>query len=167
MTASQDFVFRQPTARDGAAVFALMQPYKPKIGTNPLYTYLLLCDYFRASCVTVEKEGEIVAFTSAFIPPQKPDTLFVWEVAVKEGFHGHGLYMRMICHLLHRTGVRYMEGTVNPSNAQPERRLQALARALECPCESSMLFPADYFAPLSHEDEVLYRLGPFKPLAAA
>lgn len=164
---TQPFTFREPTAKDGAAIFAMMQPYKPKIGTNPLYTYLVQCEYFAGTCVAVEKDGELIAFTSAFIPPQKPDTLYIWEIAVKEGFHGHGLMDQMLRHLLAKTGSRFLEATVNPSNTSSSARFRNLAQAMACPCDIKTLFPESYFAPLEHEDEVLYRIGPFAPLAAA
>ncbi len=156
-----DFVFRKPCVDDAAEIHAFLQPYKPYVGTSPVYTYLLICRHFSETSVVVESaKGEIVGFVSAFPPPKEKDTVFIWEIGVKKGFHGNNLYIRMIEAIGMRVKPDYIDFTVNPSNTSSIRRIYELARLFGCDCQKSSCFPAHLFGNQPHEDEDLYRLGP-------
>lgn len=156
-----DFILRSPERKDAAAIFEMMQPYRPYVGTSPVYTYLLICEHHAAtSVVAQDARGQIVGFISAYRVPKRPDTLFIWEIAVREGYHGHQLCLRMMQTLCQRVNPAYIEATVNPSNASSIRRFQQLADLYGCSYASQTLFPAGDFGTQAHEDEVLYRIGP-------
>ncbi len=156
---------RPPRKEDAAEIKSMLKPYIPYVGTNPVYTYLLICEHFsQTSTVVANEADEIVAFTSGFQPPEKPGTLFIWEVAVKKGYHGNNLYIRMIRELCHRITPNYLEATVNPSNKSSQKRLKQIAEMFDCEITSDTVFPSDYFCDDKHEDEVLYRLGPIKKI---
>lgn len=160
---TQNFRMRSPAPEDAVAIYELLQPYKPYVGTSPLYTYLLICEHFSETSLVVEDEArQIIAFTSAFIPPRQPNTLFLWEIAVKEGFHGNNLYIRMVREICSKVSPAYVEATVNPSNDSSIRRLQKLSDIFGSECRQSTLFPSEYFGAVEHEDEDLYRIGPIE-----
>ena len=149
-----------PEKRDAAEIYAMLQPYKPYVGTSPLYTYLLVCEHFSETSIVVKtKEGEIVGFISAYWPPKKSNTIFLWEIAVKEGYHGNNLYIRMVNEIYQRNTPLYIEATVNPSNISSIKRLVQLSKTFKCTYTTQTLFPSDYFGSQGHEDEVLYRIG--------
>jgi len=155
-----DFLMRQPRKKDAAEIHAMLQPYKPYVGTSPLYTYLLICEHFRKTSIVVENnDQEIVGFISAYNPPETPGTLFLWEIAVKEGYHGNNLYIRMVKSLYKRLKPQYIEATVNPSNTSSIKRLKKLAHMFKCEYTTQPLFPSKYFGEHSHEDEILYSIG--------
>jgi len=155
-----NFLFRKPEKQDAAEIYALLQPYKPYVGTSPLYTYLMICEYFcDTSVVVINDHHEIIGFMSGFLAPTKQQTLFIWEIAVKNGYHGNNLYIRMAKELYARNKPRYIELTVNPSNTQSIKRINQLAEIFSCPCKVIPLFPSEYFGDCKHEDEVLYRVG--------
>jgi L-2,4-diaminobutyric acid acetyltransferase len=156
-----DFTFRKPEKKDAVEIHAMLQPYKPYVGTSPIYTYLLICEHFSdTSIVTTIDTGEIVGFISAYFPPKKSNTLFLWEIAVKEGFHGNGLYLQMVEELYKCNCPMYVEATVNPSNTSFIKRLKQLSEIFTCDFTTYTLFPSDHFGKQDHEDEVLYRIGP-------
>ena len=70
--------FRVPTASDGAALHQLVANCPP-LDPNSFYCNLLQCSHFADTAVAVEYEGKLVGFISGYIPPGKPDTLFVWR----------------------------------------------------------------------------------------
>ncbi len=155
-----NFTMHAPEKRDAAEIYAMLHPYKPYVGTSPLYTYLLVCEHFNeTSLVAKTEDGEIVGFISAYSPPKRLNTLFLWEIAVKKGFHGNNLYIRMVREIYKRNTPQYIEATVNPSNISSIKRLIQLSKIFKCTYTTQTLFPSDCFGSLDHEDEVLYRIG--------
>ena len=60
--------------------------------TSTLYAYLLLAEHFSDTCVLAESAGgRIDGFISAYVLPDRPDVLFVWQVAVHARARGHRL----------------------------------------------------------------------------
>ncbi|MEI2416093.1 diaminobutyrate acetyltransferase [Orrella sp. JC864] len=156
---------RQPRRTDGAAIHALIAACPP-LDLNSVYAYLLQCEHFAQTGVVAEREGRIDGFISAYVPPGRPDVLFVWQVAVHERARGHGLGQRMLAEILGRpacAAVRFVETTVGPDNQASRGMFAALARQRQAGIEESPLFPASLFGEgPAHEDEMLLRIGPFK-----
>nr|WP_221200540.1 diaminobutyrate acetyltransferase [Litorivivens lipolytica] len=154
--------FRVPQATDGAALHQLVANCPP-LDPNSLYCNLLQCSHFADTAVAVEYEGELVGFISGYIPPNKPDTLFVWQVAVDSSMRGQGLGGRMLGELVDRTGVKWMETTVTPDNGASWGMFRSFARKRNAECEDcGPLFERDAHFGGQHDSEHLARLGPFK-----
>ncbi len=163
--ASEDgIVLRQPKVADGAAVHQLIQACPP-LDVNSAYAYLLLCHHFADTCVVAELDGKLVGYISGYVPPQQPDTFFVWQVAVHADARGRGLGQRMLHFLLEQpaaSGVCYVDTTVSPSNKPSRAMFARLAQTLGTPLEESELFTQAMFGPgAGHEEEKLLRIGPF------
>ena len=104
-TREDGLALRAPTPEDGADVWELIRDSGP-LDENSLYCNLVQCEYFADTCVIAELDGEIVGWVSGLIPPQEPDTLFVWQVAVSEKARGMGVARRMLEHLMARPACR-------------------------------------------------------------
>lgn len=151
-----------PTVRDGPSVHALIAACKP-LDLNSTYAYLLLCEHFAGTCVIARQDGRTVGFVSAYRPPERPEVIFVWQVAVAAEARGQGLARRMLAELLERPavrGCRYLETTVTPSNAPSTRLFRGLARELRAGLEEGTLFQEEDFGAERHEAETLFRVGP-------
>ena len=81
---------RKPRAEDGAAIWKLVRACRP-LDENSMYCNLLQCDHFADPCVVAEVHGDVVGWISAYVMPNDPETLFVWQVAVSERMRGAGL----------------------------------------------------------------------------
>lgn len=159
-----DLRLRSPVPSDAAAITRLIEACRP-LDVNSTYAYLLLCHHFADTCVVAERDGQIVGFLSAYLPPGRSDTLFIWQVAIAATVRGQGLASALIEHVLSQdsgTAVRFVEATVSPSNAASQALMQSLARRRAVECRVSELFPASLFdGATQHEAEELYRIGPF------
>lgn len=155
--------FRQPSKKDGYAIQQLIADCPP-LDLNSTYTYLLLAEHFPATCILGQlPDGQIAGFVSAYLHPDKPDTLFVWQVAVHRVARGNGLGKRMIVQLLQRTPtmqVRFLETTVGPDNAASRSMFAAVAKEMHAQVSESALFEPHMFGPDGHDDERLIRIGP-------
>jgi L-2,4-diaminobutyric acid acetyltransferase len=103
-------------------------------------------------------------FTSGYLIPDRPTTLFIWQVAVAEAGRGHGLAKQMLFELLDRPacqGVTHIETTITPSNGASWALFRSLARSLGCPLVDRVLFDRDAQFNGVHESEVLAAIGPF------
>jgi len=130
---------------------------------NSAYSYLLLCKYFSDTCVVAEAKGKIAGYISAFSPPNQPEVIFVWQVAVDEAFRRRRLGMSMLKHLLARdicSNSRNLEITVNPSNQAAYILYHKLADELNTSCAEEECFPSPLFPGAQHEDEIMLRIGP-------
>lgn len=156
---------RQPTDRDGYSLNQLVARCQP-LDTNSVYCNLLQCTDFSDTAIAAENaQGALVGFISGYCPPARPDTLFVWQVAVDDSLRGQGLALRMLLALVERAaqqqGVRYLETTISPDNTASQALFLKAFRSLNTPYTTRTLFArAAHFAGL-HEDEILYRAGPF------
>lgn len=157
-------ILREPTPIDAPRITHLVRNSKP-LDVNSHYAYLLLCHHFPKTCVVADSGSQIVGFLSGYRPPDTPDVIFVWQVAVAAEARGQGLAGRLLDELLQRdacSGVSYLETTVSPSNRASEALFRKLAQRLETSCETSELFSEELFAGVEdHEPEVLFRIGPF------
>ncbi|WP_150305748.1 diaminobutyrate acetyltransferase [Pseudomonas saliphila] len=161
---STPFTLRRPVDTDGFAVNSLVERCKP-LDTNSVYCNLLQCSDFGDTSIAAENaEGELVGFISGYRPPSRPDTLFIWQVAVDSSTRGQGLALKMLMGLVERVapqGVHWLETTISPGNDASEALFKKAFRQLGVEYSTRVVFDrATHFNGL-HDDEVLYRAGPF------
>jgi L-2,4-diaminobutyric acid acetyltransferase len=169
MTKSKEnlnFKIRNIKMDDVKEVFKLLEANRPYVGLNSRYTYLLLARDFSETCLVAEYEGKIVAFSSGYIPPNRRDTFFNWEVVVHENYRGNGLQKILLIKQIIESKVKYFEATVNPSNQTSRRNFHQLAQLLNTTCTECPLFSEEDFENDGHEAEVLFRVGPISQVAA-
>ncbi|MFD1193701.1 diaminobutyrate acetyltransferase [Seohaeicola saemankumensis] len=121
---------RKPTVADGSDVWALISACKP-LDENSMYFNLIQCDHFADTCILAERDGQIVGWISGHIPPEKTDTLFVWQVAVSAEARGLGLAGRMLRALFDRpelADVSRIETTITRDNKPSWGLFRAFAR---------------------------------------
>lgn len=128
-----DLLFRQPDSGDGKDVWQLVNDCEP-LDENSLYCNLIQCDHFDETCVVAERssDGKLVGWISAYILPNDPETLFVWQVAVDPSAQGQGVAKRMLTHLLQReacSDVRVLQTTITADNEASWALFKSIARA--------------------------------------
>ncbi len=155
-----DYIIRNVSMTDIKEVYRLLVSNRPYVGLNSRYTYYLLARDFYDTCVVAEKDGKIIGFSSGYIPPNRPDTLFNWEIVVDQEHRGNGLQRRMLLYQIKAKNVRYLEATINPSNDTCKNNMTSLAQLLHTDCVSQVLFNEEDFENDGHETEILYRVGP-------
>jgi len=130
------FFFRPPVADDAPLMHALVGRCG-SLDLNSRHCYLTLCEHFSSTCVAVEASGDLAAFIVAYIPPDRSDTLFIWQAVVDAEFRGHGVAKRMVRHLLSRRNlkrIRFIEAMISSSDHAAHSLFQALANE----CNSDM-----------------------------
>jgi L-2,4-diaminobutyric acid acetyltransferase len=107
-----------PTSADGSAIWELVRSCKP-LDENSMYCNVIQCDHFAGTCVLAEIGGKPVGWVSAYVMPNDPETLFVWQVAVAEDARGLGLGTSMLQAILGRDAcddVRRVQTTITSKN---------------------------------------------------
>ncbi|MDF1643230.1 MAG: diaminobutyrate acetyltransferase [Pseudomonadales bacterium] len=161
---NQQFVFHQPSVGDGWEVSQLISACPP-LDTNSVYCNLLQCHHFASTSVAVRKNGELVGFISAYRIPDKPETLFVWQVAVAESARGHGLATQMIEHILKRQAgqtVRFIETTITQDNEASWALFGRVAKHYGAPLIREDLFIKEQHFAGQHDTELLVTIGPLE-----
>ncbi|MGE0400974.1 MAG: diaminobutyrate acetyltransferase [Kofleriaceae bacterium] len=150
---------RSPKPTDAAAIWKLLEAL-PELERNTCYAYVVLCADFADSCVVAEDDAQnIVGFVIGYVPPRRPDEVFVWQVGVARSARGAGLGARMLDHVARSTSARFLTATVSPDNEASRRLFRSFARRREASCAISAGYPAELFA-APHQPEELMRIGP-------
>ena len=158
-----DIIFRNPTTGDGKDLWEITKA-SGTLDVNSTYHYLIMCRHFKETCIVAEKQGHTVGFVTAYIPPDSPDTVFVWQVAVDEKERGQGLGVLLLTNLFDNVtefDVKNLDATITPSNQASIRLFSAAARRLNAPFEFEQeFFSAADFGQNAHETEILFHIGP-------
>ncbi|MGJ8670369.1 MAG: diaminobutyrate acetyltransferase [Oceanococcus sp.] len=155
---------RPPRAEDGANLHKLVARCTP-LDENSLYCNLLQASHFSDTAVAAEQNGELLGFVSGYRIPARPDTFFLWQVAVDEQGRGQGLARRMIQHILSRTqnaDLRFLETTITPDNEASWALFRSFAAAINADLNHQLHFSREQHFDGQHADEHLLRIGPFK-----
>ncbi|MFT5118664.1 MAG: L-2,4-diaminobutyric acid acetyltransferase [Kiritimatiellia bacterium] len=107
---------------------------------------------------------EVAGFISGYIIPERPDTLFIWQVAVAEQARGLGLASRMLAGILARPGqknVSYLETTITEDNKPSWALFKRLAKTLSADFNSSQWMDKEAHFEGLNDSESLVRIGPF------
>ncbi len=153
---------RPPGPLDGAELHQLIHSCPP-LDENSTYCNLLQCTHFSATSVVGAVDGELVAATTGYLIPDRPDTLFIWQVAVHESARGQALGKRMLQHILARPqckSVSHLETTVTESNSASWAMFKAFARDNNATLQRRMQFERDWHLNGEHDSEHLVRIGP-------
>jgi L-2,4-diaminobutyric acid acetyltransferase len=159
----EPLIIGEPFLEDGPAIYDLIGQ-SPPLDLNSRYCYLLLCSHFRSTCAVARSGDRLAGFISAYVPPESPDVLFVWQVAIDEQFRCRGLASSMLDSLLARpclANISRIETTVTPGNRASEGLFRSFARKRGANCQFSLFFGSTLFGPQRHEKEVLFTIGPF------
>jgi L-2,4-diaminobutyric acid acetyltransferase len=155
--------FKPPSLDDAPGVYDLVDRCKP-LDLNSRYCYMLVCTHFSDTSVVVEAGDTIKGLVSGYIDPKNPETLFVWQVAVDTSLRGQGVASRMLKTLLERDNlraIRYIDTTISPSNSASQNLFRRLAAELQAGISETPCFDKSLFGGEAHEDEHLFRVGPF------
>lgn len=157
----KEIYLRKPTRADGYRIHQLIEQ-SPPLDPNSIYSYHLLTHHFGDTCIVAEVGGKVVGFISAYIVPNRPDTLFVWQVVVDKSQRGRGIARMMLSGLLSRpecSNARYLEATVNPSNNASRRLFERYAEDWgEHVIEEEFLSATAFGEGSAHESEILLRI---------
>ncbi|GAA3921700.1 diaminobutyrate acetyltransferase [Litoribacillus peritrichatus] len=162
-------ILKEPQAGLGSLVHRLISRCPP-LDANSMYCNLLQTHHFSKTSVAALYQSQLVGFVSGYVIPERPDTLFIWQVAVDDQARGKGLARKMIAEILQRPGchhVNYLETSITASNVGSWSLFQSLANKLEAELDKSVLFDRDRHLDDLHDTEYLVRIGPFDQFKVA
>lgn len=153
------------TPEDGAALHRLVGLCPPLDG-NSLYCNLLQCAHFGATSMAARRHGELLGSVTGHRLPDRPDTLFVWQVAVHPAARGQSLGRRLLGTLVAQPAladIRFIETTITPDNQASWRLFEGFATEHAADQQRSVMFDRERHFGGRHETEHLLRIGPLKP----
>jgi L-2,4-diaminobutyric acid acetyltransferase len=157
------FEFRTLAPTDGMALHRLVHDCPP-LDPNSTYCNMLQCSHFQNTSIAAIRGGDLVGSVTGYSIPDRPDTLFIWQVAVHPSARGQGLARAMLRNLLKRMatqGIRYIETSITPGNEASLRLFTGFATEHHADMVRSVLFEQALHFEGAHETEYLFRIGPF------
>lgn len=148
---------------DGHGIHQLVAECPP-LDPNSLYCNLLQCTHFAGTSVGAERDGKLVGFVTGYLIPERPNTLFIWQVAVSESARGERLGHQMMFKILQQNfdkKITHIETTITESNRASRAMFEGLAGKLKSKIEESVLFDRNRHFKNKHDSEILLRIGPF------
>lgn len=158
-----NLTIRAPTLVDGLKVHHLIAQCPP-LDPNSSYCNFLQCSHFADTCALAEAQGETLGFMSAYITPNRADTLFAWQVAVSKNARGAGLALRLLEHILGRSAcqdVHYLETTITETNRASWALFEKFAQKRSTDIVTSTWLDKEKHFAGQHDSETLLRIGPF------
>lgn len=156
---------RSPSTEDGVRLWEIARDTEV-LDLNSTYAYTLLCRDFADSSIVAERYGAVAGFVTGYRRPDRPDTLFVWQVAVDAAHRGHGIASRMLIDLLDHlavAGVSRLETTITASNTASRELFGSVAKKRRSTLTVRDLFASHHISPTQsdpHEPEQLYTIDP-------
>lgn len=153
--------FSKPTALDGDDIFNLIAQCPP-LDVNSSYCNFLQSTHFNQTCLIARCGHKISGFVSAYLKPDEPSTLFVWQVAVSPESRGEGLAYRMIQSLLSREALKSSVKRIETTITRDNKASWALFKKLDSHnnhqgCITTFLDKTTHFKG-KHDTEYLYRI---------
>lgn len=152
-------IFRNPSIEDAAEMWNIAN--ETSLDLNSSYSYLMMAELFSETCLVVEDNDKIVAFTTAFEFKKSPDTLFVWQIAVLPKYRKEKLAQRMLQKLVKSTKSKYIQATIEEANIASFSLFESLANKFEAKFQRQQGFDEDHF-PDDHNSETMIKVGPIK-----
>ena len=152
---------RSPRVKDAAEIWRLVSDCGV-LDVNSPYAYLLICRDFSATSLVATMAGRLVGFVAAYIPPRRPDVIFVWQIGVSPTARGQGLARSLLVELLALPACRdvtFLEATVTPSNTASRRLFESLARTFGGELYLGPGFSTDDLGTARHEPENTVRIS--------
>ncbi len=157
-----EVTIQSPESVDGYELNRLIAK-SPPLDPNSVYCNLLQCNHFKDTCISARSDRGLVGFVSGYVLPTRPDTLFVWQVAVAEQARGQGLAGRMLLALLERPAcckVDFVETTITSDNKSSQALFTKLADTLSTRVQILPGFDKALHFHGEHDSEELWRIGP-------
>ena len=156
---------RTPRSTDGAKVWSLIGA-TDALDDNSLYCNLLQTTHFASTCAIAEQDGKIVGWLSGYIPPDQPETYFVWQVCVSDAARGQGLGRKLIGDVLARPACRSvttLQCTITHDNEPSWGLFTGIARKLDAQMHQVEMFDRHAHFEDRHDSEYAVSIGPFSP----
>lgn len=135
------------------------------LDVNSAYSYLLWGEYFSETSCIAQIDQKVIGFVSGFIQPDAPDTLFVWQIAIDQNYHGKGLATMLLQQLIDQVknkDINFLEATVTPTNIPSSKLFHKIARNHNTECSIETRFASEQFPDRTTEEEQTHRIGPLK-----
>jgi len=156
-----EVTFRAPELADGATFWRLAKE-SGTLDLNSEYAYVMWCGQFSEASVIAEVDGEPAGFVMGFRPPEHPEAVFVWQVAVSAEHRGLGIAGRMIADIVERNRLSAVQATVTPSNEASMALFRGIAKRNGAECRETPYIESEHFATEGHEPEVLFHIAPIQ-----
>lgn len=156
--------FSNPNDEDGAKIWELVKQ-SGVLDLNSAYSYFMMVKFFKKTCLVAKHGDQIAGFVTALVLPEKPDTIFVWQIGVAQEFRGQGIGTKLLKALLESEGcknTKFIEATISPSNQASQSLFIGMSQKLGTRYSISDCFPEQWFPEGNHEKEQTYRIGPIK-----
>jgi len=140
----------------------LVQACAP-LDQNSSYCNLLQCSHFKDTSIAAIHNGTLVGCVTGYSIPNRPDTLFIWQVAVHHSARGKGLARTMLRNLYRRLasqGIQFIETSITPDNEASWRLFAGFATEHHAKTVRSVMFDHTLHFQGEHDTEHLLRIGP-------
>jgi len=156
------FQFRHLAPTDGMALHRLVSDCPP-LDPNSSYCNLLQASHFSSTSLAAVYDNELLGSVTGYLVPDRPDTLFVWQVAVHPKARGKRLARTMLTNLFARVasrGVRFIETSITSENSASWRLFTGFAAEYGAEMQRSVMFDQSLHFQGAHDTEHLVRIGP-------
>ena len=155
--------FKSPDLTHTQEIVALVRNSE-RLDNNSEYSYALWCSHFASQSAVAIRNGEVIAFLTAFRSPKNSDSYFLWQTATKPRHGVAGLGVDLIEFAVRREiarGAKFVEASVDDDNKPIRLLMKTLAKRLGGQVSEEILYPSSLLSSgdTVHHDEMLMRIS--------
>lgn len=120
---------KKPKPSDGKDLWVIAKQ-TGVLDLNSSYSYNLIATHFSETSAVTLLDDKPAGFLSAYIIPDDPKALSIWQIGVVPQYHGKGIGFSMIKNVLCQN-VTLAKTTITPSNTPSKKLFQKVSRYLQ------------------------------------
>ena len=129
MDTTDNIQIAHPVRGDGPAMKRIAQE-TGVLSVNSTYYYALMARLFQNACMVARCGQTVCGYITGFFLPDRPGTLFVWQIGVSPAAQGKGLGKRLLVALAQQARPEFIEATIDPDNTASINVFKSAARHL-------------------------------------
>lgn len=125
------------------------------LDVNTRYFYELMASMFSTTCCIARDDEGPLGFVVGVRPPERPDSVFVWQVGVLARGRGRGVARALLDHFVDAAepAPTALEATVTPSNQASRRLFASFAASRDSEVRWQPYLTAESLSGFSADDE--------------
>ena len=125
------------------------------LDVNTVYFYELMASMFTSTCRIASDDEGPLGYVVGVRPPERPDSVFVWQVGVLARGRGRGVARALLDHFVDAAepAPTALEATVTPSNQASRRLFASFAASRDSEVRWQPYLTAESLSGSSAEDE--------------
>lgn len=148
-----------PEKEHGSRVYELIKE-TGGLDLNSKYYYYIMCDFYAKTSAIAFEGDKVVGYLSALVPPEEPNVLFAWQVAVHPDAQGKGVSKKLLNFAIdNNPELKVIKTTIGPDNMASQGLFKSVTKKHNASMSQEIYLSKEELG--DHDPEIMFE---FKPI---